>query len=133
MTRIFWMHRIGSPVHRVFAIALLMVGVVAGLGCEPTQDSATSQPTSRPIAAKPITRTAEKGPMRVTITADRDEVLMAEPVKLTVHVEVEQGVQAGVAKIEGVLGDFEVKSTSELTPDCPQYTNCAEWEYVLEA
>lgn len=103
----------------------------AFIGCESPGSQSASAPATQPVAARPITRTAKNGPLSVTVTTDRDRVAGGEPLKLTVHVEAEKGVAVQVPLIESVIGDFEVKHTTQTEPPCGEYTHCAEWEYDL--
>ncbi len=108
----------------------MVLGVIVA-GCDEPPPIATSAPTTQRAAAKPIVDNQEKGPLKVTVTADKDRILSGESIQLTIHVQAEQGVEVGVPQFEGIVGDFEVTQTEEIRPDCEPFLNCAEWRYTL--
>lgn len=120
-----------SPVVQRPLLTVLFV-FLAAAGCDSDAEKAEPAPTSGPANVKQIERTAQSGPLAVTVSADRDRAQIAEPIRLTIRVSVEAGVQVGVPKIEGILGDFEVKESTERDPECEEYRQCREWHYTLE-
>ncbi|MCG8408284.1 MAG: hypothetical protein MI923_24045 [Phycisphaerales bacterium] len=110
---------------------LFLVGLICAMpGCEDHAD-VHKAPTSQ-RAPEEIVRTAENGPLKVTITADRDRVEVPEPVKLTIHVEAEVGVEVGVPKLEGLIGEFGVADMVENDVPCGDYALCKRWIYTLD-
>lgn len=125
-------HRRASSARRRVAVGLLfLAAATAPFGaCRNEEKHVASRPTSRP-AAKPVVESEEKGPLKVRVRIDKDRILSGESVELTIDVEVEAGVQVGVPKIEGIVGDFEVTQAREEKPECEQYKQCAAWIYTL--
>ncbi|HUN81096.1 MAG TPA: hypothetical protein VMV81_06245 [Phycisphaerae bacterium] len=70
-------------------------------------------PTSQPV--KPVVREASRGPIKLRVEVDRDEVQMPQTVKMTLSIEAEKGVKLEAPKIGETLGDFSVKETSDLS------------------
>ncbi|HWL95487.1 MAG TPA: hypothetical protein VNT79_18355 [Phycisphaerae bacterium] len=66
------------------------------------------------------------------LKADRDRLAAGESLILTIRVEVEEGVRVQAPKIEGILGQFEVKRSTERQPACPDQKSCIEWQLTLE-
>ena len=112
---------------------LVLTAIVLPAACRSETETPAPAPTSQAVAAQPIIRTAEQGPLKVTVTADRDRVEIPEQLTLTLRIEAEAGIEVTVPKLEGVFGDFGVAASAENEPDCPQYSRCKEWIYTLDS
>jgi hypothetical protein len=123
------------PALRRTLLVLLLTAMVQSAACRSESETETpaAGPTSQPVAARPVTRTTEQGPLKVTVTVDRDRVVIPEQLKLTLHIEAEAGIEVTVPKLEGVFGDFGVAASAENEPDCPEYSQCKEWIYTLDS
>jgi len=119
------------PALRRILLVLALAPVLLLPACQGKPQPPASQPASQP-AAQPIVRTAERGPLKVTVTADRDRVEIPQHVKLTLHIEAQAGIEVKVPKLQGVFGEFAVSAVTENEPDCPQYVRCKEWVYTLD-
>jgi hypothetical protein len=81
------------------AVALVFVA-----GCEDQgqTDKASSE-------AKPVTHTAERGPVSLTVTCDKDEITIAERLGLTVAVEAADGVDVTLPQFGEQLSEFQIR------------------------
>ncbi len=91
---------------------------------------ASRTPTTAP--AEPVLREAETGPVKVTVTADRDRFVIPEQMRLVVRVEAEAGVEVTAEAFKDFAGPFAVADMAETEPDCGEFFRCAEWAYTLE-
>lgn len=82
--------------------------------------------------AVPVSRSAENGPVKVTVEADRDTVIVPQPVELTLTVESERGVNVTIPELKGVLGDFLVKSVAKLSSTSDDMHDRQSWLITLE-
>lgn len=121
------------PALRRTLLVLSLTVMALSAACRSDTGTSAPAPTSQAVAAQPIIRTAERGPLKVTVTADRDRVEIPEQLTLTLHIEAEAGIEVTVPKLEGVFGDFGVAASTENEPDCPQYARCKEWIYTLDS
>jgi len=71
------------------------------------------QPTAKPAAAVPVMRTAERGPVKLTVQLDRTEATVPEQLTLNISLQAEIGVEAGLPEIGQTLGDFAVVSSND--------------------
>jgi hypothetical protein len=83
----------------VAATCLLVVG------CK--QQDQADQASSK---AKPVTRTAERGPVSLTVTCDKDEITIAERLGLTIAVEAADGVDATLPQFGQKLSEFQIRN-----------------------
>ncbi len=114
----------------VLAFGCIVLGAF-GFGCS-GESAEKASATSRP-AAEEVVRAAESGPLKVAIRADRNRVEVPEPVRLTIRVEAEKGIEVEVPKLEGLVGEFGVAEAAEAEVACREYAQCREWTYVLES
>ncbi|MFQ5501746.1 MAG: DUF4381 family protein, partial [Phycisphaerae bacterium] len=129
------LHQSGNVVRlAIITMILFLTGFLTSAGCngKSNPDAAESVPTTTPTS-QPVERSAERGPMQVTVIADRDQVTSPDPVSLTIHVAVESGVEVRVPKLEGIVGPFSIVDVKERVPDCGVYVECHEWVYTLES
>jgi len=83
--------------------------------------------------ARPATATVERGPVTVTLTAERGEFSIADTLKLTCTVEAEQAVEIEMPQFGESLGEFLVKDFREYGPDVTaENKNRRRQEYELE-
>lgn len=75
--------------------------------------SSVMQPTTKPIAAVPVERTAERGPVKLTVNLDRTAATVPEQLTLSLMLEAEIGVEAALPVIGRTLGDFAVVEASD--------------------
>ena len=97
-----------------WGLALVCV-MLAGGRCA-SSDEKHAAPASQPAAAAPVVRSAERGPVKVTVTADRGEVTIPEQLTCTIVVESELGVDVTMPEAPEVLGDFTVAKTTDAEP-----------------
>jgi hypothetical protein len=97
---------------------VLICLLLAAAGCE-RAGRKTAAPATQPAVATPVVRSAERGPVKVTVRADRGDVTIPGQITLAIVVESERGVDAPMPDANEVLGDFAVVKTtdSELTGD----------------
>lgn len=101
---------------------MLVALVVAG---------ATAQTATQP--ARSITRQASRGPVKATLTVDRDAAVSGDTVTATLWVEAEKGVDVSIPETGETLGDFGIKETRELPKSADDMSERIGREYVLEA
>ncbi len=107
-------------------VALLVAGTMLG-GCGRQQESAKAE------QAKPVSRTAERGPVKVTVWVDKDRAAVAEPLHLTLTVEAADGVAVTMPAPADELDKFHVRSRRDW-PDAP-VSGGRQWQqdYVLDS
>jgi hypothetical protein len=102
--------------HRGFRNAILaFVSLLQVAGCGRTADQ-RAVPASQAVAAAEVVRCAERGPVKLTVKADRGEVTIPEQLTLTITVESELGVDVTMPDAGEVLGDFAVVKTADAEP-----------------
>lgn len=69
-------------------------------------------PTSQP--GKPVVREASRGPVKLRVEVDRDDVQIPQTLKMILSIESERGVDIEFPKIPETFGDFNVKESSDL-------------------
>ena len=73
-------------------------------------------PASQPAASAEVVRSAERGPVKVTVKVDRGEVTIPEQLACTITVESELGVDVTMPEAGDVLGDFAVAKVTDGEP-----------------
>lgn len=87
-------------------VALVVLGGLSA-GCRESQpQSADTKPA--------IEQTAERGPIRLKVTLDKDKVAVAEPFSLLVEVASPEGFQVRLPAIDDPKKIFQVRSAKEL-------------------
>lgn len=115
----------------ILSVALFSAVLQGTTGCdESTPPVAMDVPATAP--AEPVVRQAETGPVRLTVTADRDRFTIPEQMHVAVRVEAELGVEVGVQAFEGFMGPFAIADVKQSTPDCGESTQCVQWTYTLD-
>ncbi|MCK4660194.1 MAG: hypothetical protein KAV82_11790 [Phycisphaerae bacterium] len=87
---------------------LAVIALAAGLGgCgeEATEPNANDDED----AVKPIVKTAERGPVKMTVTADRNRITIAERLTLTIEVFAEEGVDIEMGEPGEKLSQFQIR------------------------
>jgi hypothetical protein len=100
-----------DTVGRGVAVIAISALFLAG-GCRPDKAADPSQ-------RRPVQRRATKGPVRMTVQTDRDEVRIAEKMKLTIDVHAENGVHVTLPKIGDTVGGFRVVRCTD-APSVPE-------------
>ncbi len=113
---------------------LLFAALTVSVGCEqtPRADAPAQKSETTAPASSPVSRSAESGPVRVTVEIDRDVALAPDPITMTLTVEAERGVTVTMPEIGELLGDFLVQRIEKtpLTED-DMYRREA-WTILLE-
>jgi len=109
---------------------ILFVIAAAFSGC--TDSSPRGELPITTTQAVPVSRTAENGPVKVTVEADRDAVIVPQPVEMTLTVESERGVSVTIPELKGVLGDFLVKSMVKVSSTSDDMHDRQSWIITLE-
>ena len=107
--------------------ALLVLAVAAlGAGCGAGDAPATAD------AGGPVETSAERGPVRLTVRADRGVVTVGEKLAVTLEVFAPDGVRVTMPAPEDALGPFEIRDRAT-PPDVPD-AGGRRWthRYVLD-
>ncbi len=75
--------------------------------------SSVMQPTTKPVAAVPVERIAQRGPVKLTVNLDRTAATVPEQLTLSLLLEAEIGVETALPVIGRTLGDFAVIEASD--------------------
>lgn len=102
---------------------LLTLGVLCACA-EPEPDEPTASP-------QPIVREVSDGPLRMTVAADRDEILVGDAVRLTIEVIAPTHMIITMPEFDEGMGPFDVDAR-QTPPDLP-VDDRRQWrhEYVL--
>ena len=106
---------------------LLFAAAVGGCDQRPPREA----PITTTQAVR-ISESAENGPVKVTVEADRDAVIVPQPVELTLTVESERGVEVTMPEIKDVLGGFMVKNIARAAPTSGDMYDRQSWTITLE-
>jgi len=107
-------------------------GLLAGGGCGQGEQKRAA-PASQPTAETPVVRSAERGPVKVTVKADRGEVTIPEQLTFTIVVESELGVDVTIPDAGEVLGDFAVVKATDAEPTSDDLAQRRERVLTLES
>ena len=99
-------------------------------GCD--TGSPSDSPSATGPAASPVTRTAEDGPVKLTVHTDRDAVGPDDRLMLTLTIEAERGVEIQAPVFENVLGSFVIVDEAKPEPTAGDMTARLEHTYTLE-
>src|SRR3989304_909643 len=72
------------------------------------------------------------GPVKVSVSIDRNVAQVAEPIQLVLAVEAPRGTRVELPQLTDQLGDFEIRS-HERTKDIPAADGANARRWVLEA
>lgn len=81
---------------------------------------------------RPVTRTVGAGPVKVTITLDRDDVTMPAALTLKYTIDYERGVVVELPKIGKTLGGFLATEVSRPPPTGDDFQLHQDWTLSLE-
>lgn len=93
----------GRLTHRYLYIGMLALGVLPGLAA----------------AAPPVV--VSDGPVKVSVSVDREAAQVAEPIQLTLDIEAPRGTRIELPQFADKLGEFDVRN-AEQTKDIPAAT-----------
>ncbi len=107
-----------------------MLGVVLCLigGCG---EAGKKEPAAAE-AARPVTREAQRGPVRMTVACSKDKVSIAESLTLTLTVEAEPGVEVTLPQFGENLGEFQIRGFVESKPQPDAARPRWEQQYDLD-
>src|SRR4051812_6385380 len=74
--------------------------------------------TTQPVAAKPVEKTAERGPAKLVVRVPRQEITVGDKLPLSIEVLADAGVMVLMPHVDPTLGKFEV-SDLNAPPDIP--------------
>lgn len=86
-------------------IRTLMLAAVLTGGC----DTDGGKQTDQPATPTPITRTIERGPVRLEVTLNSDEITIADALKLTIEVLADDGVEVEMPQFGDHLSEFTIR------------------------
>jgi len=128
--------RIGQSGHAALRrgdAGLTWIGALAVILCLLGGCGENSKEETAPAdAAKPVTREAERGPVKLTVTCDKDKVSIAESVTLTLAVEAEPGVEVTLPQFGENLGEFQIRRFTESKPQPDAAKPRWEQQYDLD-
>ena len=113
------------------AIAAAVSLVLLAGGCRPTTAPEPSS-ASQPARAADLLRTAESGPVKLTVKLDRAEATVPEQLVLTVTVEAEIGVDVAMPDLGTTLGPFGIAGFKDAEPISGDFTVRRERTYTLD-
>lgn len=120
--------RLGAISSRLATTLCVFVLLV---GCHGDKSSTPSAST-QPAPAADLVRSAEKGPVKLSVRLDRAEATVPEPLKLTVAVESELGVDVTMPDLGEAFGPFAVSGSTDAEPVSNDFTTRRERTYTLD-
>ncbi|MBN1511977.1 MAG: hypothetical protein JXB13_08170 [Phycisphaerae bacterium] len=115
----------GARLRRVAALAVVLC-LLGGCGEKSKEAAAPAE------AARPVTREAERGPVKLTVTCAKDKVSIAESLTLTLAVEAEPGVEVTLPQFGENLGEFQIRGFTESKPEPDAAKPRWEQQYDLD-
>ena len=110
-------------------LALAALGMLAGAGCSKKEQA--KKPDVQ--APEPLEKMVERGPVKVTLRADRSEFSIADNLNVTVTVDAEQGVDVELPQFGDSFGEFIIRDYHKYGPDVTaDKKNRWRLEYELE-
>ncbi len=94
-----------GPAGRTLTAVLLAAALA---GCE-----SAKSPASPDAAGQPVVRTADRGPITLTVTVADSEISIAQRVALTVTVEAEPGIEVHLPQFGDALNEFAIRDFHE--------------------
>jgi len=94
---------------RLVAVTALAVMLA---GCRPAGDGQTTHSES------PTHRSVRRGPVTLTVKADRDAVVVGDTLRVTIDAFAPPGVTVDMPHFDDAIGEFDIK-TRRLPPDIP--------------
>lgn len=89
----------------IIPIRALVLAVVLTSGCDPEGEK-TTDAAATPM---PITRTIERGPVRLEVTLNSDEITIADPLKLIIEVIADENVDVEMPQFGDRLSEFTIR------------------------
>jgi hypothetical protein len=114
--------------HRYFLLSFVLAPLVVVAGCGAGQKKDTASPSA---AGNAIERTAEKGPVKVSVRVTPHEPRLSDLVEMDVTVAFEPQVEIKPPAFGQAVGDFLVRDYSE-RPAEPGTRNVRRFHYQLE-
>ncbi len=81
---------------------------------------------------EPVVRTAERGPVKVTVTCDKKTVTIAETLHVTIAAEAPAGVEVTLPDFGENLGQFQIRDFIDQPPQAQTETRRWEQRYDLD-
>lgn len=106
-------------------VLAILVGLVIPLGC----DRASTVSEDDEQQAMPVASTVDRGPVRLTVTADRSKISIAERLTLTVEVVAEAGIEVKLPDFGVALNEFQIRDYREAPVE---QTDDSHRRYVAE-
>jgi len=124
----------GTPYSFIKVHPLQWVGLLAlivSITCTGCRRADTS-PNDSKQQIKPIEQTVERGPVKMTVRADKDQITIAEKLKLTIEIDAAEGVDVEMPAFGDKLDEFQIREFRD-DPDIPTGKG-RRWqqEYVLD-
>jgi len=63
--------------------------------------------------SEPVVRTVDRGPVKLTVTADKSEISIAERLQLTIAVNAEEGIEVEMPDFGASLAEFQIRDFQE--------------------
>ncbi len=93
----------GSLSKAIWTYVLLLTTIIIG-GCEPGSDDKSESVKD----STQVTRTAQRGPVELTVTVSRSDITIADRVKLSIEAVAEQGVDVELPQFGEQLNEFTI-------------------------
>ncbi|GJM26814.1 MAG: hypothetical protein DHS20C16_32290 [Phycisphaerae bacterium] len=108
---------------RVRAIVLMCCLAFSG-GCKEAGDESAESESK----VKPVVQEVDRGPIRLTVTADRDKISIAEQLELRIEVTADAGIDVTMPKYGAIESQFQIRDYREkaveiLDDDLRRYTH----------
>ena len=88
---------------RAVCLIALVPAMLLGGGCR--KPSRSEHPE-----AKPVTKSAERGPVKVTVAVDKDQITIAEKLTMTIVTEAAAGVDVTMPQFGDKLSEFQIRN-----------------------
>jgi len=95
----------------------LVLAGLASVGCRgpAPEESASAE------AAKPVVRTVDRGPVKLTVTASTSEVSIAERLALAIEVQADAGIEVFMPQFGESLAQFQIRDFRETEPQVDEH------------
>jgi len=110
-------------------VALVALAMLACIGCAKKEQA--EKPAEQ--APKPLEKVVERGPVKVTLRADRSEFSIADNLNVSLIVDAEPGVDVELPQFGDSFGEFIIRDFHKYGPDVTaEKKNRWRLEYELE-
>jgi hypothetical protein len=90
--------------------AIVLISCVASLGgCREAGDESAESESQ----VKPVVQEVDRGPVKLTVTADRDTISIAEQLELRIEVTADDGIEVTMPKYGALQSQFQIRDFSE--------------------